>query len=268
MALRIAVSGKGGVGKTTVAAILARLLGRDGKRVLAVDVDPSPSLASALGVPKDVRDKTTPISKMLDLIEERTGVRPGSSYGSLFTLNPKVDDLADKFGILTDDNVTLLILGTIETGASGCFCPENALVKRLVSHLILKRDEALVMDMEAGVEHLGRGTAESVDILIIVIEPGTRSVDTARNIKRLATDIGLKRIVAVLNKSRGETDMEFARERLQELDIELIGSIPFNDCVVSADLEDVSPMDSEECLPVVDSLLPMKERLLELGASS
>ncbi len=267
MALRVAVSGKGGVGKTTVAAILARLLGREGKKVLAVDIDPSPSLGSALGVPKEVRDETEPISKMLDLVEERTGVRPGSSYGSLFTLNPKVSDLADKFGIPTKDGVTLLTLGTIETGASGCFCPENALVRRLVSHLILKRDEVLVMDMEAGVEHLGRGTAESVDVLIIVIEPGTRSVETARNIKKLAEDIGLKRIVAVLNKSRGEKDVESAGEQLKEMDIEFLGSVPYSDCVIGADLDDVSPMDSEECLPVVDSLVPMKERLLELGAS-
>lgn len=265
MALRIAVSGKGGVGKTTIAAILARLFGRDGKNVLAVDVDPSPSLASALGVPKEVRDKTTPISKMLDLIEERTGVRPGSSYGSLFSLNPKVSDLADKFGIPTEDNVTLLVLGTIETGASGCFCPENALVKRLVSHLILKRDEVLVMDMEAGVEHLGRGTAESVDVLIVVIEPGTRSIETARNIKRLAKDIGLKRVVAVLNKSRGNPDEEFARKHLKELDMDLLGSLPYSDCVVSADLDDVSPMDSEECGLVVDSVLPVKARLVESG---
>ncbi len=266
MALRVAVSGKGGVGKTTVAAILARLLGREGKKVLAVDIDPSPSLGSALGVPKEVRDGTEPISKMLDLVEERTGVRPGSSYGSLFTLNPKVSDLADKFGIPTKDGVTLLTLGTIETGASGCFCPENALVRRLVSHLILKRDEVLVMDMEAGVEHLGRGTAESVDVLIIVIEPGTRSVETARNIKKLAKDIGLKRIVAVLNKSRGEKDVEFAREKLKELDIDLLASVPYSDCVVSADLDDVSPMDSEDCATVVEALLPMKDRLSESGS--
>jgi CO dehydrogenase maturation factor len=254
--------------QTTVAAILARLLGREGKKVLAVDIDPSPSLGSALGVPKEVRDQTEPISKMLDLVEERTGVRPGSSYGSLFTMNPKVNDLADKFGVPTNDGVTLLTLGTIETGASGCFCPENALVRRLVSHLILKRDEVLVMDMEAGVEHLGRGTAESVDVLIIVIEPGTRSVETARNIKKLAKDIGLKRIVAVLNKSRGEKDVEFAGEHMKEMDIELLGSVPYSDCVVGADLDDVSPMDSEDCGDIVGSLLPVKERLLEIGRDS
>ncbi len=262
MALRVAVSGKGGVGKTTVAAILSRLLGKDGKRVLAVDIDPSPSLASALGVPRDVRERTTPVSKMLDLIEERTGVKPGSSYGAYFKLNPKVDDLADKFGVEAKDGVTLLVLGTIETGASGCFCPENALIRRLVGHLILKRDEVLVMDMEAGVEHLGRGTAEGVDVLIIVVEPGTRSIETARNIKKLANDIGLSRIVAVLNKSRGETDEDFARRHLEEMGIELVSSVPFNDSVISADLDDVSPMDSEECTLIVDSLLPVKERLL------
>lgn len=263
MALRVAVTGKGGVGKTTVAAVLSRLFGREGHKVLAIDIDPSPTLASALGVPKDVRASTTPVSKMLDLIEERTGVRPGSSYGSLFKLNPKVDDLTDKFGIATEDGVTLLVLGTIETGASGCFCPENALIKRLVNHLVLKRDEILILDMEAGVEHLGRGTAEGVDVLLIVVEPGTRSIETARSIKRLAQDIGIDRIVAVLNKSRGEADENFARQHLGELDIEMIGSVPFNDCVITADLEDVSPMDSEDCGSIVDSLVPVKKRLLD-----
>jgi CO dehydrogenase maturation factor len=265
MALRVAVSGKGGVGKTTVAAILSRLFARDGNRVLAIDIDPSPTLAFALGVSEEVRSNSTPVSKMLDLIEERTGVRPGSSYGSLFKLNPKVDDLADKFGIATKDGVTLLILGTIETGASGCFCPENALIKRLVNHLVLRRDEVLVMDMEAGVEHLGRGTAEGVDILLIVVEPGTRSIETARSIKRLASDIGIKRIVAVLNKSRGSADEDFARAHLKELGIDMLGTVPFSDCVISADLDDVSPMDSEECGPIVESLQPVKEKLLDVG---
>ncbi|MFQ6060559.1 MAG: AAA family ATPase [Thermoplasmata archaeon] len=266
MAMRVAVSGKGGVGKTTVAAILSRLFGRDGNRVLAIDIDPSPTLASALGVPKDVKAGIVPLSRMLDLIEERTGVRPGSSYGSLFKLNPKVDDLADRYGIAAKDGVTLLVLGTIETGASGCFCPENALIRRLVKHLVLKRDEILVMDMEAGVEHLGRGTAEGVDVLLVIVEPGMRSIETARSIKALARDVGIERIAAVLNKSRGAEDENFARDHLKEFCIEMIGALPYSDCVIRADLDGISPVDLEECAPIIESLSSVKERLLNFRA--
>ena len=221
-------------------------------KVLAVDIDPSPSLISAVGVPEEVREDLVPLSQMLDLIEERTGVRPGSSYGQMFKLNPKVDDLVDKYGVIANDGVRLIVLGTIELGGSGCFCPENALLKRLLKHLVLDRDEVLIMDMEAGVEHLGRGTAEGVDVLVVVVEPGSRSIETAKKIQKLAGDVGIRKVVAVLNKSLG--DVEFTRSKLAELGIELIGSIPYKQCLIEADMADIPPIDYDECGDVVTAI--------------
>ena len=244
MPLKLAVSGKGGVGKTTVSAMLASLYGRKGTPVLAVDADPSPNLASALGVSKEVRDKVVPLSQMLDLIEERTGVRPGSSYGAMFRLNPQVDDLVDKFGLRVTDKVSLLVLGSVESGGSGCFCPENALLRRLVKHMVLDRDEVLIMDMEAGVEHLGRGTAEGVDLMLIVVEPGLRSVETAMRIKSLAADVGITNVAGVVNKVRTQEDLDAIRQELDKIGISCIGSVSLDAGMVRADLSGLSPMET------------------------
>lgn len=244
MPLKLAVSGKGGVGKTTVSAMLASLYGRKGTPVLAVDADPSPNLASALGVSKEVREKIVPLSQMLDLIEERTGVRPGSSYGAMFRLNPQVDDLVDKFGLRVTDKVSLLVLGSVESGGSGCFCPENALLRRLVKHMVLDRDEVLIMDMEAGVEHLGRGTAEGVDLMLIVVEPGLRSVETAMRIKSLAADVGITNVAGVVNKVRTQEDLDAIRQELDKIGISCIGSVSLDAGMVRADLSGSSPMET------------------------
>lgn len=260
MALKIAVSGKGGVGKTTVAGILARLFGREGKNVLVIDADPDSNMASAIGVPKEKREGIVPLSKMFDLIEERTGARPGESYGGMFKLNPQVDDLVEKFGIIGEDSVKLLVLGTISAGGGGCFCPENALLKALMKHLLLK-EEILIMDMEAGVEHLGRGTAKNVDVLIIVVEPGMRSVETAGRIKSLAEDIEIQKVVAVLNKASGEEEKELIENELKKLDIPLVGVIPYSKGVIEADLKGISPMDLEKTADVIFALSELKEQL-------
>lgn len=259
MAQRIGIAGKGGVGKTTLAGTLARLLARHGKKVLAVDIDPSPTLASAVGLSEEERKNLVPLSRMLDLIEERTGVRPGSSYGQMFKLNPKVDDLVDKYGVVAKDGVRLIVLGTIELGGSGCFCPENALLKRLLKHLVLDRDEVLIMDMEAGVEHLGRGTAEGVDVLVVVVEPGTRSIEIASRVKKLAKDVGIRKVVAVLNKSLGEDD--FTRSKLAEIGVELIGSIPYKPCIIEADMKDIPPIDYEECADIISAIEDVEGKL-------
>jgi CO dehydrogenase maturation factor len=256
MTLKLAVSGKGGVGKTTVSAMLAVLYGQKGRLVLAVDADPSPNLASALGIPRDVREKVTPLSQMLDLIEERTGVRPGLSYGSIFRLNPQVDDLVDKYGVRVTNNVRLLVLGSVESGGSGCFCPENALLRRLMKHIVLDRDEVLIMDMEAGVEHLGRGTAEGVDIMLIVVEPGLRSVETASRIKALAEDVGIKNVAGAVNKVRSEDDLVLIRGELEKIGVPCIGSVMLDPGMVTADLNGLSPMEmiSRETMESLEEL--------------
>ncbi|RLA91529.1 MAG: carbon monoxide dehydrogenase, partial [Deltaproteobacteria bacterium] len=182
--MKIAISGKGGVGKTTLAGALARYLAENGKRILAIDADADSNLASALGVPKDKLEGLTPIAEMNNLIEERTGAKKGS-FGIFFKLNPKVDDLPERFSV-DHKGVKLLILGSVPQAGGGCFCPENVLLKGLIRHLFLQRDDTVIVDMEAGLEHLGRGSTKGMDLFIVVVEPGQRSLQTARHIKKLA----------------------------------------------------------------------------------
>jgi CO dehydrogenase maturation factor len=178
----------------------------------------------------------------------------------MFKLNPKVDDLVEKFGIVGEDGVKLLVLGTISQGGGGCFCPENALLKALIKHLLLK-EEILIMDMEAGVEHLGRGTAKNVDVLIIVVEPGMRSVETAGRIKSLAEDIEIQKVVAVLNKATVEREKELIEGELKKLEIPLVGVIPYSKGVIEADLRGISPLDVEENQGMVAALSKLKDYL-------
>ncbi len=260
MALKIAVSGKGGVGKTTVAGVLAKLFARDGFSVIAIDADPDSNLASALGIAGEQRAGLTPLSQMYDLIEERTGARPGASFGGVFKLNPKVDDLLDKYGVVDEDGVRLLLLGTIQSANSGCFCPENTLLKSLLRHLLFK-DEILIMDMEAGIEHLGRGTAERVDLLLVVVEPGLRSLETAEKIKGLASQLGI-RIGACLNKVREDEEVALVKKSLKRADIPLLSVLPYDESVAKADLKGVSPLDDGADSMVARELEKLKGKLL------
>jgi len=235
--MKLAVSGKGGVGKTTFSALLIRTLNAQGKRVLAIDADPDANLASALGIPD--ADKIVPIAEMKDLIFERTEAQPGT-IGGFFKLNPKVDDLPDSLSAKLD-NIKLMRLGGVKKGGGGCICPESTLLRALMLHIVLVRDEVVVMDMEAGIEHLGRATASAVDKLIVVVEPGRRSMDTAGHIKKLASEIGLKNIVLVGNKIRGQKDEEFLKKHLS--DFEFLGFIRQDEALIEADLDGVSPYD-------------------------
>ena len=237
--MKIAVSGKGGVGKTTLSALLIRMFNEQGRRVLAIDADPDANLAAALGI--DNADKITPISEMKSLIFERTEAKPGS-IGGFFKLNPKVDDLPDALSVRFD-NIKLIRLGGIKKGGSGCICPESTLLKVLVSHMVLARDEVVVMDMEAGIEHLGRATAQAVDRLIVVVEPGRRSIDTAFHIDKLASEIGLKNIVLAGNKIRGKKDEDFLKTHLPGY--RFLGFIPYDEALIEADLNNISPFDTD-----------------------
>jgi len=232
--MKIAISGKGGVGKTTLSSLLTYYLADKGKKVIAVDADPDANLAMALGFPEDMN--IVPISEMESLVEERTGAKPGKS-GSLFKINPKVDDLPEKLWI-EKGNIRLMVMGTVKKGGSGCICPESTLLKNLISHLVLYRDEIVILDMEAGIEHLGRAVASSVNLLIVVVEPGRRSIETAKTVKSLAADIGLNKVVVVGNKIRKKSDEEFIVNNLQG--IEVIGFLPFSESFIESDINGFS----------------------------
>ena len=236
--MKIAISGKGGVGKTILASLLSRTFAEAGYAVLAIDADPDSNLAATLGFPHS--DEITPISEMDALIEERTGASPGQA-GSFFKLNPKVDDLPEKYS-LKYNGIRLMVMGRIKKGGTGCYCPENALLQALITHLLLGRDEVVILDMEAGIEHLGRATAKAVDKLIVVVEPGRRSVETAHRIGKLAQEIGLHNIVIVGNKVRSQPDREFLISSLPGF--EFLGFIPYDQAMVEADLANLPLLDS------------------------
>ena len=205
--MKLAITGKGGVGKTTLTALLAQVYADQNRDVLAVDADPSPCLAGALGFPNALREKLHPIAEMDDLIYERTGAKKGQ-IGGFFTINPRVDDIPERFSVV-HRGVRLLESGSVELGGSGCICPEAAILKTLFTHLLFREDDVLLLDMYAGVEHLGRATVDFVDAMIIVAEPTRRSLGTASQIKKLAHDIGLERLYLVGNKVRNEEEQAF-----------------------------------------------------------
>jgi CO dehydrogenase maturation factor len=256
--MKIAVTGKGGVGKTTVSALLSHIYAREGKKVISVDADPDANLASALGISRNEIDKIRPIAEIAELIEERTGAKPGTS-GGIFKINPKVDDIPEGFGYKID-NITLLVMGKSKFAASGCYCPEHALLRRLLKHLIVERDEIVIVDMEAGIEHLTRGTAEGVDAFIVVIEPGQRSVQTALAIKNLAAGLGVKKVYAIANKVRKEQDLQFIKNSIG--DIELLGQMSFNEDIMESDIKALPAYEaSKQTLEEAEKIKDILEKL-------
>lgn len=253
--MKIAVTGKGGVGKTTLSSVLARLYAEEGKPVLAADVDPDANLGLALGFTPEELDEITPISKMRKLVWERTGAND-ETFGKIFKLNPNVSDLPDKLA-REKNGVKLLVLGTVEVAGSGCVCPEHAVLKSIISSLILKQEDVVIMDMEAGLEHLGRGTAGCMDHFIVVIEPGARSVQTYNNVKRLAAELGVKDVKVVANKVRSEKDEAFIKASIPKKD--LLGIIHYNEEVIDADRQGESPYDVS--MSAVDEIRQIKNKL-------
>ena len=247
--MKLAITGKGGVGKTTLASTLARLYADEGRPVLAADVDPDANLGLALGMSQEEVDSIVPISKMRTLVEERTGANEANKF---FKLNPFVSDIPEKYAREVN-GVKLLVMGTVDVGGSGCVCPEHVMLKALLSALTYRKDDVVIMDMEAGLEHLGRGTAANMDQFLVVVEPGARSVQTYGNVKRLAADLGVKRVRVVANKIRDDSDREFIRSRIPEAD--LLGFIRYNGDVIDADRKGLSPYDcSPEALDEIRAI--------------
>lgn len=259
MSLKLAIGGKGGVGKTTITSLLARSIAalNTDTKVIAIDADPVANLAAGLGI--DESRPITPISELSDLIAERTGATPGT-MGGFFTLNPKVDDIPDRFSI-EKDGVKLLVMGTVQKGGSGCICPEATILKALMNHLVLARNEVVVMDMEAGIEHLGRATSGAVDALIVIVNPGRRSRVAADKIRKLGHDIGIKRIVVIGNRVKSEEDKQLIKDSMP--DYEILGFIPEMDEIVASDRTGKRPFDDITTLP--DEIKEITRKLINLA---
>lgn len=248
--MKIAVTGKGGVGKSTIVALMARILRDDGQKVLAVDADPDMNLATILGIPEQYT--ITPIIELKELIAERTGTEVGKP-APFFSMNPKVNDIPEKYCVEYQE-IKLLTMGTVKRGGSGCACPENAFLKQLLSHLVLQREEWVLVDMEAGIEHLGRATAIGVDEMIVVVEPSQASLETAYRVRKLSNDIGIKKLKLIGNKVQDTYERQFLAENIK--DFESIGFIDFSDDMRKINIKQTSALDLEgEPVAQVQSLL-------------
>lgn len=258
VSMKIAITGKGGVGKSTISGLIARDLRDRGRKVLAIDADPDMNLATILGFPstKDI----VPIIEYKELIAERTETEVGKP-APFFKMNPRVDDIPDTYCV-EHNGIKLMTMGTTRLGGGGCACPENAFLKSLLSHLVVSRDESVILDMEAGIEHLGRGTAIGVEVMCVVVEPSLTSMETAGRIKKLSADIGIKRLVIIGNKVENEKNRKFIQEHAQ--DIEIAGYIGYSDEIRRINTGEIDAFSLEggaleEVKGIIDRLNSKKE---------
>ncbi|MHA1266939.1 MAG: nucleotide-binding protein [Candidatus Helarchaeota archaeon] len=256
--VKIAFVGKGGVGKTTIAGTITRFLARDGYNVIGIDADPAMNLHSSIGISDENLAKIKPISEERELIEERAG------RGGIFVINPKVDDIPEKYQVKGPDNVRLLVLGTVKKAKSGCMCPEHAFLRALLNHLILAVKDAVIVDMEAGIEHLGRGTLRYIDAMVIIIEPGRRSTELAQRIRTLADELQVPRIFIIGNKIGSPEEENFVKKIAKQIDIQLIGMIPYDQTLRAADLNGKAPIDFSPNSPAIQEIGKIEKHLLNI----
>jgi CO dehydrogenase maturation factor len=268
---RVVVCGKGGVGKTTITALLARRLALRGKNVLAVDEDPQQNLAFSLGYPLEAAGDLVPLSRNFDYVEEKVGARPGEGWGLMLTLNPDVSDVVDRFGVHIDKGIDCLVMGSVVQAATGCLCPENALLDAVIRFIRLREDEAILLDTQAGVEHFGRALAEGFSQTLVVTEPGRNSLHVALHAARLAADLGIPHLHLAVNRTRNRADVKKVTDFLGDNHpFESVTFLPFDERVldtepaVSALLDRPSPF-MEGIAAIEDILLACSENYVGAG---
>ena len=250
--MKIAVSGKGGVGKTLIAGALAYFFAKKGLKTIAIDADPSPNLALTLGLSPAEARKIVPISENKELVESKTD----TGYSGVFRLSFTVDDIVRDYSVETPFGVNLIVMGTVRSMGSGCTCPANAVVRALLRHLVVERDEAVVLDMEAGVEHIGRGTAQHVDMMLVVVNANMKSLETAKNIHELATKAGMKQVFLVGNKIENDTQEVVIRNFAVKNGLAVLSFVPFDQTVVEAEMQGETPLQrgKSEALRAIEQL--------------
>ena len=259
--IRIVITGKGGVGKTTITALLAHLFAGSGYTTLAIDEDPQMNLPYAIGIPRDEGDRIVPLSKNFDYVEEKTGARPGAGWGMMLKLNPDVEDVVERFGVKGPGGVNVLVMGTIEQAAGGCLCPENTLLEAVIHYVSLRKNEVILMDTPAGVEHFGRTIARGFDQALLVTDPTFNAVKVVRHATQLARGLGIRTIWLVINRVRSENDVQKVRE-LMGVEMQLVAglfSLPYDENVIACE-PDVRPL-LDRASPFIDRLRDIRARL-------
>lgn len=240
--MKIAVSGKGGVGKTLIAGGLAVFFANKGLKTMAIDADPSPNLALTLGLTSEEARRILPISENKELIESKTG----TGYSGVFRLSFTVDDIVREYAVETPFDVNLIVMGTVKSMGSGCTCAANAVVRALLRHLVVERNEVVILDMEAGVEHLGRGTAKHVDTMLVVVDANVKSLETAKHIHELATTAGMKSVLLVGNKIGKATQKEAIENFAEKNGLKILDFVPFDQKVLEAEMQGETPLKHRE----------------------
>jgi CO dehydrogenase maturation factor len=260
--MKIAVSGKGGVGKTLIAGTLARLFAQDNYNVLAIDNDSAMNLSYTLGIDQEIKEGITPISEMKNLVKERTEVKGGGP--GVYNINPKVSDIPDKYKVSGPDGLELLVLGGIEDPATGCLCPENALIRTLLHNLFVKRDEIIIVDFEAGLEHLGRGTAKGIDVMLVITEPSQKSLDLSKKIIELSKKLGIINIYLVANKIIDDSQLNIINDRIESWNVPLYHYVPFDSEIGNADLKGEAPIEYNPDSKALNSIKRLYSKLKQL----
>lgn len=258
--MKVAVSGKGGVGKTFIAGGLARGFAERGLKTIAIDADSSPNLALTLGLSTEEARKLVPISKNKELVESKTG----TGYSGVFRLSFTVDDIVREYSVSTPFGVNLIVMGTVQSMGSGCMCAPNAVVRALLRHLIVERNEAIILDMEAGVEHIGRGTASHVDILLIVVDSNMKALEIAKHIHDLATSAGMKQTFLIGNRVMNSAQEEAIKSYAERNGLPILAFVPFDQQVIEADMRGETPLKHKE-IEAVRTIDNICEALVKKG---